>query len=83
MKYKIYCKRPKEDWAIAPEVYAYDNQTNEIWAPDGKLIDFAGDERFSGIPKPKRIVIAPVMSPESVRGRDQRLHFGRIKVVIC
>lgn len=81
MKYKIYCKRPKEDWAIAPEVYAYDNQTNEIWAPDGKLIDFAGDERFSGIPKPKRIVIAPVMSPESpVMGKSRQLRTLKIQL---
>ena len=81
MKYKIYCKRPKEDWAIPPEVYGFDNQTNEIWGPDGQLMDFAADERFSGIPAPKRTTIAPVMSPEQpVIGKRRVLRSLKIQL---
>ena len=81
MKYRMFCKRPKEEWTVPLEVYEFDNHTNEIWGPDGQLMDFTADEGFSGIPKPKRVGIAPVMSPENpIIGKSRQLRTLKIQL---
>ncbi len=78
MKYKLICGIAGH---IEPETYVFDNQTNEIWGPDGRLIDFSTDARFSGIPAPKRISIAPVMSEDNpIIGKNRQLQTLKIQL---
>lgn len=81
MKYRIWCKVPGGLQDELPDGYVYDNQTNEVWAPGGQLIEFAKEASFSGIPAPKRISIAPVMSKGNpVMGKDRRLRTLKIQL---